>query len=316
MIPSRLRALALIVVAAAGAAYALESLGDLAGVGQFESYTLDLRQQSTVESFQLGMGERESEIVLVFFDEFSVMDPVNGWPWLSPFPRSYLAEIVDSLVAAGARTIGLDVYLDRVYPPLNEIDGGDDLLHDAIERAGNVVLVTPVVATDSGPVSAPPHPYFGDVAAGVGTAEFPAAFETFRDGTLAVRSGNRLEPSFALAIYAQARGLDVDSILDDAMAVGQITLPGMPERVGRIPDDFFDDAESSSAIVPFRIRYLGPPSSPDASGLPGTFPAVRMRRAASSSFSRCSPFPPTRRRTSGTDAATAGRASRIRSTPL
>src|SRR5690606_9999946 len=121
---------------------------------------------------------------------------------------------------------------DRLFPGLNAIDRGDELLRAAIERAGNVVLVTPVVATDSGPVASPPHPYFAEVAAGVGSAELPASFETFRDGTLAVRSAGGLEPSFALALWAHARGLDVDSLLAAALRTGRIDLPGLPERVG------------------------------------------------------------------------------------
>jgi len=203
------------------------------------------------------------------------MDPDDGWPWLSPFPRANLAELIDALTNAGAKTIGLDVYLDRLFPRLNAFDGGDDLLRGAIERAGNVVLVTRVVQTDSGPVSAPPHEFFAEVAAGIGTAELPSAFETFRDGAFAVRSGDGLAPSFALALYAHARGLSVDSILDAAIEVGRIDLPGLPESLGKIDPGWFDGSEESSGvIVPFRLRYLGPPSSPDAEAPPGTFTAV------------------------------------------
>ena len=264
-------ALSLVVVGAAGLAAGLAALGDLAGVGPFESYTLDLRQETTAESFLPGVGERESAITLVLFDEFSVLDSIGGWPWLSPFPRQELAELVDVLSAAGARTIGLDVYLDRLFPRL----GGDDALRAAIERAGNVVLASPVVRTDSGPVAAPPHPRFAGVAAGVGAAELPAAFETFRDGALAVRSGHGLAPSFALAIYAHARGLDVDSLLGDAWRTGRVALPGLPEGVGEVPDDWREGSgETDRSVIPFRVRYVGPPSSADAADPPGTFPAL------------------------------------------
>ena len=291
----RLEAFALIVVAAVGLAWLLSALGGLTGLRAFEDFTLDLRQQTTPESFQPGMGERESEIVLVLFDEYSVMDSVDGWDWISPFPRAHLAELVDALARARARTIGLDVYLDRMFPGLNNIDGGNDLLRGAIERAGNVILVAPVEQTDSGPVARPPHRFFADVAADVGSAELPSSFETFRDGALAVRSGNGLEPSFALAVYAHSRGVDVDSLLLEAKREGRIALRGLPERVGRVPPDWFGaapggdpepdggaeigQAEDGGApadrtIVPFRVRYVGPPSSSDASDPPGTFQAV------------------------------------------
>ena len=267
-------ALALIVGGAVALASLLEAAGGLTGVRQFEDFTLDLRQQTTPESFQPGRGERESEIALVLFDELSVMDPVDGWHWISPFPRAHLAELIDALSAAGARTIGLDVFVDQLYPGLNEIDGGDDLLRAAIERAGNVILVTPIQPTDSGPIISPPHPHFAEVAAGAGSAELPSSFETFRDGTLVVRSGSGLEPSFALALYAHARGLDVDSLLDAAAGTGRVSLPGLPAAVGEIPEAWLEGRPGAvGSIVPFRIRYVGPPSTVDADAPPGTFQA-------------------------------------------
>jgi class 3 adenylate cyclase len=270
----RLVALALIVVSAAVLAAALDAAGGLTGLRAFEDFTLDLRQQTTPESFQAGQSERTSEVVLVLFDEYSVMDTLDGWDWISPFPRAHLAELIDAVSLAGARTIGVDVYLDRLFPGLNEIDRGDELLRESIARAGNVILVTPVEQTDSGPVMTPPHRYFAEVAAGVGSAELPSSFETFRDGTLAVRSGYGIEPSFALALYAHARGLAVDSLLRDAVQTGRLSLPGLPASVGRIPPEWLDDsAESEGSIVPFRIRYVGPPSVADADGPAGTFQA-------------------------------------------
>ncbi|MGD8288498.1 MAG: adenylate/guanylate cyclase domain-containing protein, partial [Gemmatimonadota bacterium] len=267
-------ALGLLVVASVALALAFDAAGTLTGLRQFEDLSLDLRQQTTAESFQAGVGERESQVVLVLFDEHTVMDPETGWPWISPFPRSHLAALVDALSSAGARTIGLDVFLDRVYPDLNEFDQGDDLLRAAIERAGNVILVSPVTQTDQGPVESPPHPFFAEAAADVGSAELPSAFETFRDGTLAVRSGGELEPSFSLALYAHARGIDVDSLLQAARATGRVSLPGLPAGVGEVPSDWFDaPTADATSIVPFRIRYVGPPSSADAEGPPGTFQA-------------------------------------------
>lgn len=269
----RLLALASIVASSVAAAAVLDAAGGATGVRQFEDFTLDLRQQTTPESFRPGSGERESEVALVFFDQHTVMDPVDGWDWISPFPRSHLAALIDALSTAGARTIGVDVFLDRLYPGLNAIDGGDDLLRASIERAGNVILVTPIEQTDEGPVASPPHPFFADVAAGVGSAELPSSFETFRDGTLAVRSGQDLAPSFALALYAYARALDVDSLLHDARVQGRVSLLGSP-GVGDVPADWFDgEVSSGNSIIPFRIRYVGPPSTVDAEGPPGTFQA-------------------------------------------
>ena len=247
-----------------------DALGGLTGVRSFEDFTLDLRQQTTPASFQEGRGEGASEIVLVLFDELTV----EGMPWISPFPRGHIAELIDAASAAGARTIGVDVYLDLLFEHSPEVARGNELLHDAMERAGNVILVSPLTETDSGYVAAPPHPYFADAAADVGTAELPSSFESFRDGTLAVRSGRGLEPSFALAMYAHATELDVDSLLSAAWERGRIDLPGLPSAVGEVPPEWkTSPATAEGAIVPFRILYIGPPSGTMDTDPPGTFPA-------------------------------------------
>ncbi len=271
----RLLALGLVVTVTVALALLADAVGGLTGIDQLRYKTLDWRQNTTVQSFQPGVGTDESDITLVFFDEFAVTDPEFGWAWEQPFPRAHIANVIDVVAAGGARTIGLDVYLQLMYPRLNEIDGGDDLLVDAIERAGNVVLVGPVLQTSNGPRLGPPDPAFGAVAADVGAAELPTAFETVRDGTLAVRSGVRLEPSFSLALYGHARSIDVDDLLRRSRRWGRIPLPGLPSSLGQVPDDWWEQGTaSSSVIVPFPIRYHGPPSSSDGFDPIGTFAAV------------------------------------------
>lgn len=268
-------ALASIVAAATALTLLADHWGTVTGVTELEFKTLDWRQNSTVGSFRAGMGERDADIVIVFFDEFSVTDPELGWAWEQPFPRAHIAQVIDAVAGAGARTIGLDVYLQLLYPKLNEIDGGDDLLRDAIARAGNVILVGPVVQTETGPVLGQPHPDFAEVAAGVGAAELPTAFETVREGTLAVRAGARLEPSFATALWAHARGVDVDSLLLQSRRWGRIALPGLPMNWGQIPERWFEEgAKASDVVAAFPIRYVGPPSSADDADPVGAFPAT------------------------------------------
>ncbi|MDP2957800.1 MAG: adenylate/guanylate cyclase domain-containing protein [Longimicrobiales bacterium] len=270
----RLLALALVVVASVGVALLSDAFGGLTGISQLEYKTLDWRQTTTMESLQPGAGERESQVAIVFFDEFSITDPELGWAWEQPFPRGHIASVIDAVAAAGASTIGLDVYLELLYPKLNAIDGGDDLLRQAIDRAGNVILVGPVVQTDSGPRLGRPHPFFADVAAGVGAAELPTAFETVREGTLAVRSGIGLQPSFALALYAHAKGFDVDSLLLQTRRWGRIALPGLGATLGEVPESWWEEGTgSNSVVVPFPIRFVGPPSSADAEDAAGAFPA-------------------------------------------
>ena len=142
----RLLALALIVLASVGAALLAEVTGGLTGIRQLEPLTLDIRQRTTPESFQddsEGLN-RESEIVLILFDSLSV----EQWPYLVPFPRVVLAGLVEAVAGAGARTIGLDVYLDRLYEFTPEQIDGDRRLRAAIAAAGNVILAAPTPFTE------------------------------------------------------------------------------------------------------------------------------------------------------------------------
>lgn len=269
------RYLALALISIASIALALlfgDAWGGVTGLADFEYFTLDQRQRTTTESFQPAIGERESDVVMVLFDELTLEDPTA--PWISPFPRTHLAELVDAVARAGARTIGIDVYLADLHENLDRLVGGNEQLRDAIERAGNVVLVTPVEVTDSGTFSRPPHPYFAEVAHGIGTAELPSSYSTFRNGTLAVRSGDGLAPSFALSLWAHHRGIDADSLLEAAWASRRVDLPGLPSELGEIPPSWYDEQTVvENPIVPFPIRFYGPPSSTLETDPPGTFAA-------------------------------------------
>ena len=267
-------ALAVIALGAIGFAVLFgDVLGGVTGLSAFEDFTLDRRQHTTSESFQEGVGERRSDVVMVLFDEFTLDDETA--PWITPFPRAHLASLVDAVSQAGARTIGIDVFLADLHENLNQIDGGNDLLRDAIDRAGNVILVSPVERTDSGSFVLPPHEFFAEVAHEIGTAELPASYATFRNGTLAVRSGDGLAPSFALSMWAHAKGLDTDSILDAAWASGRLDLPGLPAELGEVPAEWRDgDVDDPGSIIPFPIRFYGPPSSTLHSDPPGTFQTI------------------------------------------
>jgi len=264
-------AIALLVSITGGLLVHEQRIGRLLGAEGLELWTLDLRERFAAENRKADVeGVRESEIVLVFFDEESI----NQAKYESPFPRDVIARLIDSLSTAGARTIGLDVYLARLYPELNADDGGDDLLREAIARAGNVVLVAPVTQDEEGSRLAYPHPDFADVAADVGAAEIPTPFETVRDGLLAVRSANGLEPSWSLALYAHSRGLDADSLLTSGFQTHRIDLPGLPGAWGEIPQAWDSEDPGPEFAVSFPIRFSGPPTrlgSPDADV--GTFTA-------------------------------------------
>ncbi len=274
MKPKRFLVLSLVIVGSVGLTLLAERWSNLTRLEELERTTLDWRQIFIQEGRGFFSGE-ESPIVLVFFDEAATEE----WPYLSPYPRAYLAELIRALDEAGARTIGLDVYLEDLYPRLNEMDRGDDRLQRAIEEAGNVVLVAPMVSTDSGRVLKEPHPAFAGPAADVGAADLPTAFETVREGVLAVRSGRTLAPSFSLSVYAESRGLDADSLLSEARRTGTLDLPSLPPRLRRLPAGWAESssAEASLNIHTFPLRFVGPPSS---GNLPKTFSAYRASEAS------------------------------------
>jgi class 3 adenylate cyclase/CHASE2 domain-containing sensor protein len=251
---SRLQYLLLITVGAAVVAQLAWAGSGVTGLERLELLTLDLRQRAAAD--QLKLTEGDTEVVIVFFDTASV----NAWHYRSPFPRSHLADLIDALSFAGARTIGVDVFLEKRFPMLNQWDGGDDRLRASIESAGNVVLVSLVEEVDDLPTLVEPDTFFSKVAADVASADLPTPFETQRDGTLAVRSGTGLEPSFALSVFAHSRGIDVDSLLAKGLRQGRISLSGLPKGVGVISRRWWTEDDDGGFAVDFPLRFVGPPS--------------------------------------------------------
>ena len=270
-------ALGLIILGSASLAQLADLYGTLTQIEDLELVTLDRRQQAG--SRQLRRAEGQTEIVIVFFDEEATKD----WSYLSPFSRPHLADLINAVSFAGAKTIGLDVYLDRRWDELNRMDGGDDRLRQALANAGNVILVSTVVDSEDGEskVLADPDPYFAEVAAGVASADLPTPFETIRDGTLTVRSGEGLAPGFALALYAHSRGLDVEAMMSEAKATGRLALPGLPASLGQIPEDWWlPGVTPEGYAISFPLHFIGPPSHIVQGDIDvGTFQAVASQSA-------------------------------------
>ena len=234
----------LIAVGAATVGYTLTTLQAFEGLfGQLEYTTIDYRMRSTVKA-----NRDSTDVVLVLFDSASI----EQWPYLSPFPRAMLATLIDGVAASGAKAIGLDVFLGQQYPILNALDSGDVKLRDAIARAGNVVLVGPTESEDSVRRFQRPDTFFAKHAAALASADLPTPFETQRDGVLTIRTvEGELIPSFALALYAKARGLNLDSLLAETDRKGELVLPGLPRKYAKLGKD---------AVQPVPIIFEGPPS--------------------------------------------------------
>lgn len=246
-------AIAGVATLAASAAGGLRLFGGV--LGQLELETLDYRVRMASDP-----PGPESEVVLVLFDSTSV----EGWPYLSPFPRTVLADLIDVAAGAGATAIGLDVHLDRMYPQLDVFGAGDDRLRESIRAAGNVILVGATTGTEEERHLLPPHPAFASEAAGVAVADLPTPFETVRDVVLSVETEAGRVPGFALALYALSRGIDVDSLMAAADSTKILDVAGLPAAYSRVP--------ASAATQTLPIRFVGPPSRAGASD--GAFVAV------------------------------------------
>jgi CHASE2 domain-containing sensor protein len=83
-----------------------------------------------------GVQPPSGEIVIVAIDDFSFDWTGYQWPW----PRTYLAEIIDQINTGGAQVVGVDIQL---FEPDSD-PAGDTALAAALERApaaASVLLV-------------------------------------------------------------------------------------------------------------------------------------------------------------------------------
>ena len=213
--------------------------------GEAERKTIDYRVRASRST-----NRDSSRVALVLFDTMTV----SSWPYLVPFPRAPLADLVRTAAANGAAVIALDVFLERQYPELSQLDNGDEKLRDAIRDAGNVVLVAETVQQGATRRLNPPDPYFAEVAAAVATADLPTPYETARDATLVTMTESGPVPGLALAVYAVMHGLDLDSLTQSIVQTGRIAVADVPAQYAQLQRD-------GATNLP--IRYVGPPSRPD-----------------------------------------------------
>jgi len=84
-----------------------------------------------------GVEEPPGEIAIVAIDDFSFNWTGYRWPW----PRTYLAEIVDQLNQGGAQVVGVDILLFEPDPD----PAGDEALASALDRAQAAASVLQIV---------------------------------------------------------------------------------------------------------------------------------------------------------------------------
>ncbi|NOY99744.1 MAG: adenylate/guanylate cyclase domain-containing protein [Chloroflexi bacterium] len=108
-----------------------------------------------------GVRPPNENIVIVAIDDFSFNWTGYRWPW----PRAYLAEIVDWLNDAGAQVIGLDVFLFEA----DQDPGGDPALARALDNAPSAATVIQKYTDQQGVISLRlPLPIYREVLDGMG----------------------------------------------------------------------------------------------------------------------------------------------------
>jgi adenylate cyclase len=91
-----------------------------------------------------GPAEPPTDIAIIVVDDRSLAQ-IGQWPW----PRAKLAEMVEVLRLAGAKSVGFDILLSE-----QEIDtdgAGDRVLADALQRQGHAVIATALLFNDGSP---------------------------------------------------------------------------------------------------------------------------------------------------------------------
>ncbi|MFN8411300.1 MAG: adenylate/guanylate cyclase domain-containing protein [Anaerolineales bacterium] len=88
-----------------------------------------------------GKQQPSQDIVIVAIDDFSFNWTGYQWPW----PRSYLAEIVDQVNKGGGKVVGLDIILFEK----DKNTGGDEALAKSLAASPSSVAVTQLFTTDA-----------------------------------------------------------------------------------------------------------------------------------------------------------------------
>ncbi len=167
-----------------------------------------------------GVRPTSGQIVIVAVDDFSFNWTGYQWPW----PRSYLAKIVDQVNADGARLVGLDVFLfEQGYDA-----GGDDALAASLAKLPHSVAVMqiyedPAVNTSTLKL---PLPDYRDALSSYGITEVPLDADAIARSLLASRNYNEVTyNSWAFEIAALIERVNPPSIKNTTLVFNGETVP-------------------------------------------------------------------------------------------
>lgn len=164
---------------------------------------------------------RENPIVIVKIDDQSDETVKHRWPW----PRSYYAQIIKNLNAAGAKAIGIDVILDK---PNQGDPEGDDALAQVLKDYDNVVLVGKIVRDGIKSEIITPYDKFTDNENSWGLVSVENDVDGFyRRYLIATTHNDSLYNGFATElykIYTNQPNLDISENNENYL-LGDLTVP-------------------------------------------------------------------------------------------
>ncbi len=199
-------------------------------VATFEKKTIDWRLRFRVPNFEMG-----KEIAVVLIDDAVLKD----YPYRSPVPRDLLARLIDVLSEAGAKRIGLDVFLkDLTW------EDEDEALAESLKASGQVTLVSTFRKSDGKLIWDLPHPKFLDFVDSTGIADLPIdpIDQIVREATAIKNISDVTVPTLAGTMFLTEKMPEVGK--PETPKVSQVDLPTFA-RQGKS----------------FIVDFLGPPSS-------------------------------------------------------
>jgi adenylate cyclase len=185
-------------------------------------YTLELKTIDWRFSWRGKISVEESPIVLVTINDQSFESLPSRWPW----PREYYAHVVENLIEAEAKVIGIDVILD--VADRDNIES-DQKLANVIKESGKVVLAGKVTFEYRG------YPHLTEPAKIFLNADSTwGLVSTIRDPDGISR---QILPSFALQIIKKylnlAENIPITST-QNAVTMSPIRIPLTEEGLMRI----------------------------------------------------------------------------------
>ncbi len=195
-----------------------------------ENKTVDWRLRFRVPNFEAG-----KDVAVVLIDDAAL----DAYPYRSPVPRDLLAKLIDVLTEAGAKRIGLDVFLkDLTW------EEEDETLVESLRASGQVTLVSTFRESDGKMIWDLPHPKFLDSVNSTGVADLPIdpTDQIVRQATALKNDSEVTVPTLAGAMFLNSQMPEVGK--PEAAEISQKALPAFARNGER-----------------FIIDFLGPPSS-------------------------------------------------------